>query len=133
MSDEFMYNMMLPPTLLLMDGPFESASLRGEIVGTLEHLWAVFHCISLFANHILQRYMMRAWVAPKRTKNESCCEEKRLKTRTPTTVPSPQHARVTIAQVGGCSAGQRGSGRFASPTPKQSVLFLCLAHDSLDG
>lgn len=40
--------------LLLMDGPFESASLRGEIVGTLEHLWAVFYCISLFANHVLQ-------------------------------------------------------------------------------
>lgn len=112
-----------------MDGPFESASLRGEIVGNLEHLWAVFHCLSLFANHILQIHDARLGSSQEGKKRV----EKRLKTRTPTTVPSPQHARVTIAQVGGCSAGQRGSGRFASPTPKQSVLFLCLAHDSLDG
>lgn len=37
MSDEFMCDVQVPP-LLLMDGPFESASLRGEIVGNLEHL-----------------------------------------------------------------------------------------------
>lgn len=116
-----------------VNGPFESASLRGEIVGNLEHLWPVCHCLFLFANHILQIYDARLGSSQEGNKNESCCEEKRLKTRTPTTVPSPQHARVTIAQVGGCSAGQRGSGRFASPTPKRSVLFLCLAHDSLEG
>lgn len=31
MSDEFMCDVQVPPITLLMDGPFESASLRGEI------------------------------------------------------------------------------------------------------
>lgn len=93
--------------LLLMDGPFESASLRGEIVGNLEHLWPVFHCLPLFANHVLQIHDARLGSSQEGNKNESCCEEKRLKTRTNTnyrTVPTTRTSNDSASGWLQCSS-----------------------------